>query len=132
MRKSRSISILAMAVVAGLLLAGCTKSAGSTTTAPSGSTTTGGGATTAATGQFQVAIDNFAFTPAELTVPVGSTITWTNNQAANHTVTSDTGAFDSGTLATGATFKWTFTQAGEFPYHCSIHASMTAKIVVSG
>ena len=75
-------------------------------------------------------IDGFAFTPPDMTVPVGSTVTWTKNHAANHTVTSDTGVFDSGTMAQGATF--TFTEAGEFPYHCAIHSSMTATIHVTG
>jgi plastocyanin len=132
MRKPRLTATLTLAVLAGLLLAACGTSGGTATTAPSGSTTAGGGTTTVAAGQFQVTIDGFAFTPPELTVPVGTTVTWTNNHAANHTVTSDTGLFDSGTMAQGATFAFTFTQAGEFPYHCSIHSSMTAKIIVTG
>jgi plastocyanin len=131
MKNQRLIALLAIAAVAGLLLAGCTKSAG-TTTVSSASTTTGDVTTTAASSQFQVTIDGFAFTPQEFSVPVGSTVTWTNNQATNHTVTSDTGVFDSGSLAQGATFQFTFTEVGGFPYHCSIHASMTAKIVVTG
>jgi plastocyanin len=138
MRKTSSIAVLVIAVVAGLVLAGCSQSAGTTTTAPGttttapGTTTTGGATTTAGAGQFQVAIANFAFSPAELTVPVGSKVTWTNNQATNHTVTSDTGAFGSPTLAQGDTFEFTFTQAGQFPYHCSIHTTMTATIIVTG
>jgi plastocyanin len=132
MRKPPFVAVLAIAVLTGLLV-GCSAPNGTTTTAPSGSTTTGGGSTTTvAAGQFQVTIDGFAFTPPELTVPVGTTVTWTNNHAANHTVTSDTGVFDSGTMAQGATFAFTFTEAGEFPYHCSIHSSMTAKIIVTG
>jgi plastocyanin len=125
MRKPRLLAVLGIAVLAGFLLAGCGGGDGTTTTG-AGVTTTG------AAGGSQVTIDGFAFTPPELTVPVGTTVTWTNHHAANHTVTSDTGVFDSGTMAQGATFAFTFTEAGEFPYHCSIHSSMTAKIIVTG
>jgi plastocyanin len=118
MRRPRLLAVLTIAVLAGLLLVGCGSGSGTTTTAVGD--------------QLQVTIDGFAFTPPELTVPVGSTVTWTNNYAANHTVTSDSGVFDSGTMAQGATFAFTFTEAGEFPYHCAIHSSMTATIHVTG
>jgi predicted lipoprotein with Yx(FWY)xxD motif/plastocyanin len=83
---------------------------------------------TAGAGQ-SVNIQSFAFTPPSLPVPVGTKVTWTNNDSVAHTVTSDSGAFN-GSLAPGATFSFTFTQAGTFSYHCAIHPSMTAKIVV--
>jgi plastocyanin len=78
-----------------------------------------------------VSIANFAFQPASLQVAVGATVTWTNADSTAHTVTSDTGAFDSGPLAPGASFSQTFTTAGTFTYHCQIHPFMTATIVVS-
>lgn len=78
-----------------------------------------------------VTIQNFAFTPNTITVPLGTTITWTNEDAASHTVTSDTGAFESGTLGKGETFQFTFHSAGTFMYHCHIHPSMMAKVVVT-
>jgi plastocyanin len=79
----------------------------------------------------QITIQNFAFSPATLTVPVGTTVTWTNKDSAGHTVTSDTGAWsDSGTLDTGKSFSFTFKKAGKFTYHCAIHPSMTATIIV--
>ncbi len=77
-----------------------------------------------------VSIAGFAFSPATLTVPAGTTVTWTNNDATTHTVTSDTGAFNSSFLSPGATFSFTFTQAGTYKYHCSIHTYMTAEVVV--
>jgi plastocyanin len=78
-----------------------------------------------------VSIANFAFQPASLQVAVGATVTWTNADSTAHTVTSDTGAFDSGPLAPGESFSQTFTTAGTFTYHCQIHPFMTATIVVS-
>jgi plastocyanin len=79
-----------------------------------------------------VSIDAFAFSPAELTVPVGSSVTWTNAQAGvPHTVTStDVTTFDSGILATNNTFSFTFTQAGDFAYECEIHPSMHGTVHV--
>ena len=62
----------------------------------------------------------------------GTTVTWTNSDGTTHTVTADGGAFDSGHLADGATFQFTFKAAGVFPYHCSIHSSMNGTITVTG
>jgi plastocyanin len=80
-----------------------------------------------------VDISDFQFQPGTLAVQVGDTVTWTNSDSADHTVTSQAGApesFDSGTLGQGDTFSFTFDQAGTYPYVCSIHSSMTAEIVV--
>jgi plastocyanin len=79
----------------------------------------------------EVTIKGFAFTPGTLTIKVGTTVKWTNQDSVAHTVTSDTGLFDSGDLAAGDTFSYTFTQAGTFAYHCTMHPSMTATIVVT-
>ena len=65
-----------------------------------------------------------------MTVPVGTTVTWTNMDAVAHTTTSDTGAWDSGTLTPGASFQHTFTSPGTFTYHCMIHPYMHGTIVV--
>ncbi len=77
-----------------------------------------------------VSLKSIAFTPATLTVAVGTTVTWTNNDNVAHTVTADDNSFDSGNLAAGATYTKSFTTAGTYPYHCNYHANMTAKIVV--
>jgi plastocyanin len=77
-----------------------------------------------------VSLANFAFSPATLNVTVGTTVTWTNNDSTTHTVTSDTGVFDSGNLAPNSTFSYKFNNAGTFAYHCSIHTSMTGKVIV--
>ncbi|HVU68608.1 MAG TPA: cupredoxin family copper-binding protein [Ktedonobacteraceae bacterium] len=77
-----------------------------------------------------VAIASLAFSPTSLTVKVGTKVTWTNNDTVAHTVTSDQGAFDSGTLAVGQSFSFTFTKAGTYHYHCDIHPFMKATITV--
>jgi plastocyanin len=89
----------------------------------------GPAASAAATGA-AVAIKDFSFQPASISVVVGSTVTWTNNDTTGHTVSADDGSFDSGTVAPGATFSHTFDTAGTFTYHCNIHPSMTATITV--
>jgi amicyanin len=77
-----------------------------------------------------VKIANFAFDPANITVPVGTTVTWTNLDSVSHTVTSDTGVFESGTLSHNATFSYTFNSRGTFSYSCSPHPFMKGKVVV--
>jgi plastocyanin len=80
----------------------------------------------------EVKIDNFSFGPAELTVPVGTTVTWTNRDDIPHTVVSsdEPKAFKSKVLDTDEKFSFTFTKTGTYPYFCSIHPKMTAKVIV--
>jgi amicyanin len=77
-----------------------------------------------------VAIADFAFGPATLTITVGDTVTWTNEDAVVHTATSVNGAFDSGDLEQGASYSLTFTTPGTYDYLCTPHPSMTGRIVV--
>ncbi|MBN9386896.1 MAG: cupredoxin family copper-binding protein [Chloroflexi bacterium] len=88
--------------------------------------------TTPATNVTSVMIHNFSFVPQSISIPKGTTITWTNMDSASHTVTSDTGAFNSGILKTNDTFQFTFNTPGTFTYHCSIHPNMKATITVTG
>ena len=80
----------------------------------------------------EVKIDNFSFGPATLTVPVGTTVTWTNRDDIPHTVvsTDDPKTFKSKVLDTDEKFSFTFSKAGTYPYFCSIHPKMTGKVVV--
>lgn len=78
----------------------------------------------------EVKIDNFSFSPATLTVAVGATVTWTNNDDIPHTVVSTDKVFKSKVLDTGEKFTFTFAKAGEYPYFCSIHPKMTGKVLV--
>ncbi len=80
---------------------------------------------------FVVSIKNFAFSPNVLTIPVGATVTWKNQDSPAHTVTAKgKDGFDSGNVDNGKTFSMTFNKAGTFNYICSIHPSMTGTIVV--
>ena len=76
---------------------------------------------------------SYKFEPAAITVPDGTTVTWTNNDSAQHTVTQDPAGsgFASGALTPGSTFENTFDTAGTFEYFCEIHPSMTGTVVVS-
>jgi plastocyanin len=79
----------------------------------------------------KVKIDNFTFDNAEITVPVGTTVTWVNQDDIPHTVVADDKkTFRSKVLDTDETFSFTFTTPGAFGYFCSIHPHMTGKIVV--
>ena len=71
-----------------------------------------------------------SFSPTSLTVTAGTTVTWKNNDNTTHTATADDGSFDSGNIAPGASFSHTFSAAGTIAYHCSIHTTMKAKVVV--
>ena len=80
----------------------------------------------------EVKIDNFTFGPAALTVPVGTTVTWTNKDDIPHTVvsTDDSKTLKSKVLDTDEKFSFTFSKAGTYPYFCSIHPKMTGKVIV--
>jgi plastocyanin len=77
----------------------------------------------------KVTIDNFTFSPAELKVKVGDTVTWSNHDDIPHTVVS-AGKFRSKAMDTDGTFSFTFTSAGEYKYFCSLHPHMTGTIKV--
>jgi len=83
---------------------------------------------------FIVAIRNFVFHPDSIKVPVGATVTWVNCEDVGqepHTTTSDNaGVWNSPDLTTGSRFSHTFAAAGSFPYHCTPHPFMVAKVVV--
>jgi plastocyanin len=78
----------------------------------------------------EVFIQGMAFNPATITISANTTITWTNKDAIAHTVTSDTKLFDSGSIGANGTYSHTFTTAGTFSYHCTVHPTMTASVVV--
>jgi plastocyanin len=78
---------------------------------------------------FKITIDNFTFSPAELNVKVGDTVTWTNHDDIPHTVVS-AGKFRSKAMDTDNDFSFTFTSAGDYKYFCSLHPHMTGMIKV--
>lgn len=83
-----------------------------------------------AAGGTQVIVDNFSFKPATIAVPVGTTVTWTNQDDVPHNVVSTDKKFASPVLDTDETFSRTFETAGTFKYYCSIHPRMTGQVVV--
>ena len=79
-----------------------------------------------------VAIKNFSFSPAKLTVTAGTKVTFTNGDSTEHTATADAGGgFDTGTLAQGRSKVVVFSKSGTYTYHCAFHAFMTGSITVS-
>ena len=78
----------------------------------------------------EVKVDNFSFGPATMTVPVGTTVTWTNRDDIPHTIVSTDKVFKSKVLDTDEKFSFTFAKAGTYPYFCSIHPKMTGSVVV--
>jgi plastocyanin len=117
MHRTMAVRSAAIAAALSLLLAAC---GGSSPAASSGNGAGGG-----------EQISNFAFNPASMTVKAGTALTWTNADNATHTVSADDGSFDSGNVASGATFSHTFATAGTFAYHCNIHSSMKGTITVT-
>ncbi len=85
---------------------------------------------TSPSGAIQVSIKQFAYTPNSVTISVGGTVVWTNNEIIPHTVTADDGSFTSDTLSKGDTFSHTFTAAGTIKYHCTYHTNMIAEVIV--
>jgi plastocyanin len=155
-RSRAALPAVAVAAAAILLVSGCSGSSPAPDAHPSinfgsqASTTpgmTGGGSATASAaapsatgspteppapvGPNAVSINNFAFAPATLTVPVGTTVTWTNHDEEPHTVVANDGSFHSPSLGTNATFSYTFSTAGTFAYICSIHPFMHGTVVVT-
>lgn len=125
--KSRLMFCLACVIllIVSCMAAGCSSShAPPATAAP----------TTSAAGGDTVIIKNFAFDPSSLTVKSGTAVKWTNQDGTSHTIVSDTSspvAFSSDSLASGASYSFTFTQPGTYTYHCSIHPSMKGTIIVT-
>jgi plastocyanin len=125
--KSRLMFCLACSVllIVSCMAAGCSSPQTSPATAAPTSSAAGGNT---------VVIKNFAFNPSTLTVKSGTVVNWTNQDGASHAIVSDTGspvAFSSDSLASGASYSFTFTQPGTYTYHCSIHPTMKGTIVVT-
>jgi plastocyanin len=124
-RSARRIAVVS-AFGAALVLAACSSSG----TTVSGSThptsgSPGGGAQT-------ITIKNFAFSPATITVAPGASVTVTNMDSVAHTVTSQTGAFNTGDIQAGQSKTFTApNKPGTYPYICTIHQFMSGSLIVS-
>jgi plastocyanin len=78
-----------------------------------------------------IPISDYAFDSGTVTIQAGTTVTWINRDADGHTTTSDTGIWDSGEMAQGDTYSFTFNDAGTFTYACMDHPSMVGTIIVT-
>lgn len=140
--------LIALTIVAAVSITGCMRSTtnvtntttsvasktvtASTTRMPAVQPTMKAGTPTPTPTTAMVTIQNFVFTPSTVTVARGTIVVWTNQQVGvPHTVVSDTNAFASGTLNTGASFRFQFNTPGTYHYHCSIHPSMLGTVVVT-
>ena len=124
-----------LTVVATIVIAACGSSSASPEPAipsdPASSATASG-----AQSQGSVSINGFAFAPDDLMVPVGTTVTWINDEDSLHTVTSGTpespsDRFDSGEIDTGVEFTYTFADEGTYPFFCARHDFMTGVVTVT-
>ncbi len=131
----RAAMVAAVAVITvtlSVLVAACGNGGSSDTTATtapsSGSSTT----TPANSGgsEVEVIMTNRSYDPETVTIKVGDTVMWVNEDAPQHDVVADNGEFKSDLFDKGQTFSFTFTQAGTYPYHCSIHPGMTGTVIV--
>src|SRR5437868_6389279 len=136
-RRTRSLwAYLSLALIVALLLAACGgggTTTASTPTAPSQPTPTPTQTSTVANVKIVEQNGKYAFQPATLSIKMGTQVEWLNTSDAPHTVTSDAaGDFNStSNITQNQTFKFTFTKAGTFPYHCNIHPYMKATITVT-
>jgi len=120
--KSTRVAFAALALVAAVLTAAVTARTDPMT---QGSPTPG-----PTSAPIAVKIVNFAFSPQKVVIPVGGSVTWTNNDDVAHTATASDNSFDSGNLANGQSWTHVFTKAGKYSYICSYHPNMTGTIVV--
>jgi plastocyanin len=115
-----------LTLVAGVVLSACANASAQSLNQPTP------GPIAAAPGRQLVRAVNFGFQPQSLSVPVGTVVTFRNDDGEAHTFTADSGGFDSGVLSGGQSFTFTFGTAGTFTYHCNLHSSMRGTIAVGG
>jgi plastocyanin len=130
-------ALAGLATVAVLLLAACSSSAA--TTAPSAAASAAPSieapaaaacSQTADAGQVAVAIEGFAFGPADIQAKAGEIIAFTNGDSTPHTATLDDGSCSTGTISNGGTDGLVFNVAGTYPFHCRIHSNIKGTITI--
>lgn len=127
---SKQAGILVLVLFAAGIITSCGSStpAGPGNATPTPSPTASGDVTIRVTG----INGGMSFSPTTVTVKVGQTVTWQNTDSITHRMLDNGGSFDSGTLSGGATSTPVkLTTVGAFPYHCTIHPSMTGTITVT-
>lgn len=134
-RRFSIVSALGLFLALAMIVIGCSTSAsgpsssgaGSSAATPNASTSNTG---TAPAGHAVVTIKDFSFSPATVTVPVGTRVVWQNKGKATHTVTFDDGSVTSPDIAPGASASHVFSSPGTFAYHCSHHPQMKGTVIV--
>ena len=124
------LAAIAIAVVTVVGLSGASSS--SSNTMAGMNMTVRGGDNGAPVATDAVAIKNFGFSPATITINAGSTVVWTNNDSVQHDITFDGGGISSSVLNHSDTFSHTFATAGTYHYICSIHPFMHGTVIVTG
>ena len=128
------MSSLRFVAVAALMMSaiGCSgySSPSSPSSAPSTTPTPGGASSSVAIAKGAESLGNRAYTPDNLSVAVGSTVTWMNTDTVAHTTTSDASGWNSGSLPAGGQFAFTFQTPGTYTYRCTIHPGMVGVVSV--
>ena len=136
MQRPSTFARLTLAILAALTIAACGGGGSAAPRSVPSASLPSQASPSAAESSEAVSIKGFAFAPEVLTVPVGTTVTWTNDEDSLHTVTSGTPAapselFDSGEIDTGGEFAFTFTEEGAYPFFCARHDFMKGVITVT-
>jgi plastocyanin len=134
-RRPNSFTLALALAAAALAVPGCGSSSKSSDSGgvvkPPAATSTGAAASGAAVSAGKVAISNFKYAPAAITVKAGGTVTWTNGDSAPHTATAKANsAFNTDTLNQGHSKKIAFSKPGTYPYTCLFHPFMSGTVVV--
>jgi plastocyanin len=132
-----SVAAMLLGFVIVAMFAGCGGGTSGATTGPSAtaapSATTASPASSTGGGQsatVEVVMKDIKFVPDSLTIKVGQTVTWVNQDNATHDVVATQGEFKSDLFGKGQSFSFTFSKAGTYPYYCSVHPTMKGTIVV--
>lgn len=126
--KTTTVLVLVVLVIAAVWFAMSRRSATNSPATVNTNLSTNPEATAPTATATTISISNFAFSPAAVTVAVGATVTWVNNDAAVHNIVGD--GLTSPDLAQGASYTHIYDQAGTFAYRCGIHPSMQGQVVV--
>lgn len=124
---NKSLILLSIGAVLSLVLAACSSVAPSSPPASAGPTVSASLSGDAIT----IEMKNFSFSPQEVTVKVGTKVTWTNMDSAGHDVKASDGTWGSDTLTNGQSYSHVFDKPGTYPYVCTFHARMTGTIIVT-
>ena len=135
--KKGPLAAIAVVLVLSVLLIGPTIKDNKTTTTPTSSSSSSSTPSTSNSNTSSQAVPtnsvnmaDMKFAPAVITIPLGATVHWNNNDSVTHTITADDGSFNSGNIASKSNYTHSFSTAGTFKYQCSIHEGMTGTVIV--